>query len=39
MVAGVQNLRLNQPPKDVVVDKTQTAHCAGIAVRVSGVGA
>ncbi|AOH86568.1 baseplate assembly protein [Sphingomonas panacis] len=39
MVAGVQNLRLNQPPADVVVDKTQTAHCAGIAVRVSGVGA
>jgi phage-related baseplate assembly protein len=39
MVAGVQNLRLNQPAADVVVDKTQTAHCAGIAVRVSGVGA
>lgn len=39
MVAGVQNLRLNQPSSDVVVDKTQTAHCAGIAVRIAGVGA
>jgi phage-related baseplate assembly protein len=38
-VEGVQNVRLNSPPDDIVVNATQSAHCAGALVSMGGVDA
>lgn len=37
-VEGIQNVRLISPPEDVVVDRTQSAHCVGVNIRVAGLG-
>jgi phage-related baseplate assembly protein len=36
-VEGVQNVKLINPPADVVVNRTQSAHCVGINVSATGV--
>lgn len=38
-VEGVQNVRLTSPADDVVVNPTQSAHCAGAIVSMGGVDA
>lgn len=36
MVEGVQNLNLIEPPADVIVDETRSAHCVGVNLTVVG---
>jgi phage-related baseplate assembly protein len=37
-VAGVQNITLDAPQNDVVIDETQAAHATAISVTVAGIG-
>lgn len=36
--AGVQNVTLSSPAVDIVLDRTQAAHCTGITITYAGVG-
>lgn len=38
VVEGIQNVNLIQPAADCIVDRTQSAKCAGASVTVAGVG-